>query len=144
MKMLKIIAVGDVQTASNGNSYKVLRLQALDTYLEVPGMKQPIEVVSNARPASRTVWQGQDGLFDAAQVNKATAGQIKRFDVAEYTFQTSDGQERTATSFTGVQWEGEDDATTIRRYGHTAPEATVVESAETEANKATVEKPIPA
>jgi hypothetical protein len=147
MKMLKIIAVGEAQTASNGNEFKLVTCQALEHYLHVPGMDKPVEVVSNSITTSRTVWKGQDGLFDTATVGKAVGGEIHVYDVEPFTFTNRAGVEVTADRCRGIRWEGESQETAIRRIGK-KPRTTVAtegnSAVEANENAAVVQKEIPA
>jgi hypothetical protein len=151
---VEILEVSDVKISNNAEKtpYKTLLVQQLSIYAEIPGMDKPIkEVVSNSTPRRRNVFQGQDGLFDVAAVGKATKALIKPFEIkaTEVTFNAGTDREvtRTIERFTGVQWYGESDEQTIRRYGHTprnseaSQDSTAV--AEAEANRELETKAVP-
>lgn len=114
---LKAIELTEAKTASNRNTYKVVTFQELSEYAQLPGSAQPTEVKTNATPHKRTLWSNQDGLFHQLNQNDVTFGTIKRFEVDEYTIAQTDGSVRKATTFGGVQFRGETDATTCMRYG---------------------------
>lgn len=130
---LKVLKSGEVLEAQNGNKYQVITFQELSEFATLPGLGT-IEVKSNAKPASRTIWEGQDGLFANLKENDVTFGNIKRWDVENYTFTGNDGTERTVNSFTGVQFRGESDETTCRRYNRTLRNTTVPVTEEAKAN----------
>lgn len=115
---LKCIALSETLTAENGNEYKIAAFQELSNYAQLPS--GTFEVKSNAKPAKRTIWKGQDGLFDVLEVGNVTGGSIKKFDVEKYTITpTTEGAEpREVAVFTGVQFTGEIDSVTAKRYGH--------------------------
>lgn len=115
---LKVLNVSEVQEASNGNKYQVVKFQELSEYAKIPGLGE-IEVKSNNKPASRTIWEGQDGLFDGVKAGDVTFGSIKRYDVEKYDITAADGTVSSVNTFTGVQFRGETDSTTCRRYNRT-------------------------
>ena len=139
---LKAIVIDAVKTASNGNQYKTVTFQELSEYAQLPGSAQPTEVKTNATPHKRTLWSNQDGLFSVMNQNDVTFGTIKRLEVDEYEIAQQDGSVRKATSFSGVQFRGETDATTCARYGKKLRETSPVITAESQVNASLIAQPI--
>lgn len=130
---LKVLNVSEVQEASNGNKYQVVKFQEYSEYVKLPGLGE-IEVKSNAKPASRTIWDGQDGLFGSIENGTMTFGSIKRYDVEKYIITDTGGKERSVDTFTGVQFRGESDETTCRRYNRTLRNTVAPVTEEAKAN----------
>jgi len=97
------------------------------------------EIKSNARPAKRTLWEGQDGLFDDFEVGDVTHGEIKTLKVAPYEIGEGDDA-RTVSTFTGVKFKNESDEMMAKKYGHKLFTEEVA-AVEVIANKAVVVEP---
>jgi hypothetical protein len=129
---LKALVVGDVLEASNGNKYKTVSFQELSQFVKLPSGTR--EVKSNAKPAKRTLWAGQDGLFDNFEVDDITFGEIRRIKVASYVIGEGTADERTVDTFTGVAFKGETDEMMAKKYGHTLPAGEPVSEEEARIN----------
>ena len=128
---LKALAVGEVLTASNGNQYKTVAFQELSQFVKLPSGTR--EVKSNAKPAKRTLWAGQDGLFDNFEVDDITFGDIRRVKVKPYVIGEGDDA-RTVDTFTGVAFKGETDEMMAKKYGHQLPDGEPVNEVEAAMN----------